>query len=844
MKKTLLLISYLIVIILPLSSQDFMMQGWYWDYPKKDCNGETNSWASVLQGNVNSISDGGFTYVWLPPPTNASFGQCSNGYDPRDLYDLGDAAPTGLGTRVELDNLINALNNANIGPVADVIYNHRDGGAAETNNAVKDYITVHYNTSKNPFPSDRYRCVLPLGGASGNGAGDYYIKVSSKTGDAQFDNYAYKIYTNTDVVGWAGLVDTMEMEPNGGGDCGTGGNATVLTLGRNFNANVDYDPDPMVCNVDEFKITINPGDFNAGGDNLYIYLNNNGGYSDHRIYGIWNTGANADVVGQLEYQTYTDFSAMPSGQGSMNLENFRPNSSTTTFEQLDGDWNSMSFFYDYDQSQVATQNTLTDWTKWLWNSVDFRGFRMDAVKHFDYAFVGNLLDNLHYSGIDPGMVVGEFFDGDPGTLNTWVSNVENNMDPATKSAIKVRAFDFALRQKLKDVCDNGHDARDIFDSGMVASGANGYNVVTFLNNHDLRESFQPVWNDPILAYAYLLTNNQIGLPCVFYAEYFGVQPNSDYPPGVNIKAEIDELIDLHKTHIYQSSKMIGLNRHGSTYNQFFNSGSADKLMVFQLAAGASGKENIVAINFGSSAVDMWMGVDFDIDGDNTDNFGVDQTFTEVTNNYSNNTTLTVFAPNNDVNIKLPAKSYAMWVQDEVLPVDLLSFEAKAKNTSVLLNWKTANKINLDRFEIERSIDGEVFEKIGSVKTTNSNGYQFLDKTAPLNTTLLYRLRMIDFDEKFDYSKVKSIRLESAIDNMAIIPNPVDDLFRLRFTASQQLTTSIEVSNVLGKIIHRKEIMTQEGLNDFSFDLSSFPQGVYFLNIEIGNDRWMKKVVKR
>lgn len=829
---------------LSLPAQDFMMQGWYWDYPKKDCNGVTDSWASVLQGQVNSLSNGGFTYVWLPPPTNASFGQCSNGYDPRDLYDLGDAAPTGIGTRTELDNLISALNNANIGAVADVVYNHRDGGAAETNNAVKDYITTHYHAGKNPFPSDRFRCVIPLGGASGNGAGDYYFKVSSKTGAAQFDNYAYKVYMNTDVVGWQGMADGNEVEPNGGGDCGTPGNATVLTLGRNFNANVDYDPNPAVCNVDEFKLTINPGDFNPAGDNLYIYLSNNGGYSDHRIYGIWSTGAGADIVGQLEYQTYTDFTGMPSGQGGMNFESFRPNSTTTSYEQLDGDWNSMYFFYDYDQSRPSTQTVLYDWTKWLWNSVGFRGLRMDAVKHFDPAFIGDLMDDLHYSGIDPGLVVGEFYDGNPGSLINWVNTVENNMDAATKSAIKVRTFDFALRQKLKDVCDNNHDARDIFDNGMAANGASPHSVITFLNNHDLREAFQPVWNDPMLAYAYLLTNNQIGLPCVFYAEYFGVRPNHDYPPNVNLKTRIDELIDLHKTHIYQSSNLVGLNRHGSSYHQFFNTGQANKVMVYQMAAGASGKETIVAINFGNTAVDMWMGVEFDIDGDNTDNFGPGQTFSEVTNNYSNNTTLTVFAPNNDVNIKLPAKSYAIWVQDATLPVELAKFNATPQKTDVLLEWTAINEIDLDKFEIERSVDGRIFHVIGQVTADNLVDYQLTDKDVPVNTDLFYRIKMVDQNGQFDYSEIKNVRIETPLSNLAITPNPVEAQCSLNFNSTGTNKVKIVLTNTIGKVFQLETITAEKGTNEMQFDMAAFPAGIYFITVTAGNDRWIEKVVKR
>jgi len=74
-----------------LFAQDFMLQGWYWDYDKDGCNGFSGpNWAQTLDGNVSALANAGFTYVWLPPLSRSSFGACSNGYDPKDLYDLGE----------------------------------------------------------------------------------------------------------------------------------------------------------------------------------------------------------------------------------------------------------------------------------------------------------------------------------------------------------------------------------------------------------------------------------------------------------------------------------------------------------------------------------------------------------------------------------------------------------------------------------------------------------------------------------------------------------------------------------------------------------------------------------
>ncbi|MCB0619642.1 MAG: hypothetical protein KDC41_13230, partial [Saprospiraceae bacterium] len=59
--------------------------------------------------------------------------------------------------------------------------------------------------------------------------------------------------------------------------------------------------DALDCAVDEFKLTLGPGDFDPAGDFLYIYLSNlNGDYSDHRIYGVWNASAEQEVADQLK----------------------------------------------------------------------------------------------------------------------------------------------------------------------------------------------------------------------------------------------------------------------------------------------------------------------------------------------------------------------------------------------------------------------------------------------------------------------------------------------------------------------------------------------------------------
>ncbi len=642
-----------LIISITSQAQDVLLQGWYWDYPKT-CDG--NNWSDTLNMKVNDLANAGFTHVWLPPLSRASFGNCSNGYDPKDLYDLGEygGGATGFGTRTQLDALISSLTANGIEAVADVVYNHRDGGDPEPNSAVKDYITIHMDGTKCPFPSDRFRVVLPLGGTSGNGAGDYYFKISSKSASSNFYNKPYNVLMETSLVNGLMLPDMTESEPNGGGDCSEA--FDDLTLGVNLKANVDGSG----CLTDEFKLTLQTSDFDAAGDELIIYLtNDNNDYSDHRIYGIWNASVSADVAGQLIYETYTDFSMLPSGQGSMNYEDFKPNSSNASTTTLCGDWDGMWFFYDYDQYNNDTKTDLIDWTKWLWNDVNIRGFRMDAVKHFDPVFIGDMLDNLHDNSMLPSLVVGEVFDGNPTVLQNWLSGVYAQMDNDTKTDIKVRVFDFALRNSLKDACDLfGYDVRNVFNSGLVdAVGENSLNVVTFINNHDFRGAGEPVQNDPMLAYAYLLTNNQIGLPTVFYPDYFGTSiPNA---PTYHLEDPINQLLHIHQNYIVNSSSVDYLSRFSAPYNQTFTTGFPNTTLNYQLSGGIADREVLVAINFAGEALDMQQAI-------NMTNLMQGDTLFELTGNAITN--FMVIDANNEVQIEIPARSYGIWVSGSCLDI--------------------------------------------------------------------------------------------------------------------------------------------------------------------------------
>ncbi|TLV03581.1 T9SS type A sorting domain-containing protein [Dyadobacter luticola] len=114
------------------------------------------------------------------------------------------------------------------------------------------------------------------------------------------------------------------------------------------------------------------------------------------------------------------------------------------------------------------------------------------------------------------------------------------------------------------------------------------------------------------------------------------------------------------------------------------------------------------------------------------------------------------------------------LSDAALPVTLLEFEAFAQEKIVLLKWSTSMETNSDHFDIERSSDGKRWIKIGSEKAFGESdtlkSYDFVD-LKPLAGENLYRLKMIDTDSSFAYSRLRSVLVDDP-EKLILYPNPV------------------------------------------------------------------------
>jgi fibronectin-binding autotransporter adhesin len=112
-----------------------------------------------------------------------------------------------------------------------------------------------------------------------------------------------------------------------------------------------------------------------------------------------------------------------------------------------------------------------------------------------------------------------------------------------------------------------------------------------------------------------------------------------------------------------------------------------------------------------------------------------------------------------------------------LPVTWISFIGARDHASVELRWVVSQQIDNDRFEVERSLDGKDFYRIGTVKgggtSYESVKYTYSDNEAVNYKKYYYRIKQIDLDGKYDYSKIVVLLPDGeSMQRWFVYPNPV------------------------------------------------------------------------
>jgi hypothetical protein len=192
-------------------------------------------------------------------------------------------------------------------------------------------------------------------------------------------------------------------------------------------------------------------------------------------------------------------------------------------------------------------------------------------------------------------------------------------------------------------------------------------------------------------------------------------------------------------------------------------------------------------------------------------------------------------------------------ENNPLPVKLVNFNAKSQKGNVVVTWKTSAEINNRGFEVERSLNGRTFQKVGFVKGAGNssilNTYSLTDENAFEKNnvkTLYYRLKQYDFDGSYTYSNMAVVNKDASnkLETVLVHPNPFTDQVNISVTSAENTQMNVIIINLSGKEVGSLRIDVKEGTNTINLnDFEKLNAGVYFLKVNMGNESKMFKILK-
>lgn len=180
-----------------------------------------------------------------------------------------------------------------------------------------------------------------------------------------------------------------------------------------------------------------------------------------------------------------------------------------------------------------------------------------------------------------------------------------------------------------------------------------------------------------------------------------------------------------------------------------------------------------------------------------------------------------------------------------LPVEMVAFTGLFAKDIVFLKWTTASELNNHYFEVEKSSDGVLFSPVGKIDgngtKTGITNYTFSDVN-PNESGSYYRLKQVDFDGKFEYSKIIFVKDTDLTDleiGARIYPNPDHEDENLYLTGINDVEkiNLFKLNGLSSTILNFSE---NDGI--YTISLEGVGRGVYFIDVLTPDLEFKKRII--
>lgn len=178
----------------------------------------------------------------------------------------------------------------------------------------------------------------------------------------------------------------------------------------------------------------------------------------------------------------------------------------------------------------------------------------------------------------------------------------------------------------------------------------------------------------------------------------------------------------------------------------------------------------------------------------------------------------------------------------ILPIELVLFTANLENQGIQLDWQTASEQDNRGFEVQRSTDALHWEVLyfenGNGTTVESHDYSYWDEK-PASSINYYRLRQVDYDDQFKYSKIVCMKMKTDGSGFRLFPNPAKGQVEIEFPAVKT-DALLQVFDQMGVLI--TSALLGEGQISYPVQLQGIPSGMYTVSFKGGDRTIVQKLV--
>jgi len=183
---------------------------------------------------------------------------------------------------------------------------------------------------------------------------------------------------------------------------------------------------------------------------------------------------------------------------------------------------------------------------------------------------------------------------------------------------------------------------------------------------------------------------------------------------------------------------------------------------------------------------------------------------------------------------------------------LTSFQALYSRKAVAINWNTATGNHSNLFEIERSLTGESFEKVGEVSATDAiaaGQYTFSDKLheAERKNDLYYRIRQTDAAHRVTYSKVLILRSygSKSVEAVSVTPDPGVNDIQVGVQLKEKSFVVMRVMDNNGSELIKQTAFGENGENSYNVEgTSKLQPGMYKLEVIINSNERLTMMLEK